>query len=93
MRDERAHRFDAAAAKHRTVGSVECAGGDRTRQRRGSVFVLDGRVCSVGEQQFEDGGIRVAGRQKERRKASRAGVAVQVGTAVEKEPDDGSARR
>src|SRR4029453_12258436 len=54
VRDERAHRFDAAAAKHRTVGSVECAGGDRTRQRRGSVFVLDGRVCSVVEQQFED---------------------------------------
>ena len=26
VRDERAHRFDAAAAKHRTVGSVECAG-------------------------------------------------------------------
>src|SRR5262245_64983489 len=48
VRDERAHRFDAAAAKHRTVGSVECARGDRTRQRRGSVFVLDGRICYLG---------------------------------------------
>src|SRR5688572_17711349 len=88
VRDERAHRFDAAAAKHRTVGSVECAGRDRTRQRRGSVFVLDGRVCSVGEQQFEDGGIRVAGRQEQRRQA-RAGAAVQVGAAIEKNPDGG----
>src|SRR5690349_6260922 len=33
VRDERAHRFDAAAAKHRTVGSVHGAGGDRARQR------------------------------------------------------------
>src|SRR5438093_6926117 len=47
VRDQRAHGFDAAAAKHRTVGSVEGAGGDRTRQRRDSVFALDGRVCSV----------------------------------------------
>ncbi len=64
VRNERTHRLDAAAAKHWTVGSVECAGGHRSRQRRGSVFVFDARVCSVGEQQFEDGRIGVAGRQQ-----------------------------
>ena len=68
--DERTHRLDAAAARHRTVGSVECAGGPRTRQRRGPVFVFDDRVCSMGEQQFEDGGIGVAGRHEQRRQAS-----------------------
>ena len=81
VRDERPHRFDAAAAKHRTVGPVECAGRHRTRQRRGSVFVFDARVCSVGEQQFEDGGIGVAGGQEQRRQAS-TGAAVRVGAAI-----------
>src|SRR6202008_4977010 len=82
-------RFDAAAAKHRAVGSVEWAGGDRTHQRRGSVFVLDGRVCTVGEQQLENGGSRCAGRQEQRRWASLAGAQVLVGAAIEKKPDRG----
>ena len=56
----------------------------------GSVLVLDGRVCSVGEQQFEDGGIGVAGCQEQRRQASRAGAAVRVGAAIKTKPDGGT---
>ena len=74
VREQRTHRFDAAAAEHRAVRSVDRAGRDRTRQRRDSAFAFDGGVCSVGEQQIDERGIGIARRQQQRRRRLRAGA-------------------
>src|SRR5262245_36823425 len=41
VRQQCAYGFDAAAAEHRPVRSVDRAGRNRTRQRRESVFSFD----------------------------------------------------
>jgi len=83
VREQCTHRFDAAAAEHRAVRSVDRAGRHRTRQRRDAAVAFDGGVGSVREQQVDERGVGIARCQQQGRRGLRAGDTIRIGAAVE----------
>jgi hypothetical protein len=78
VREQRTHRFDAAAVKHRPVRPMKRAGRNGNRQRRGAGFGFNGRVSPVREQQIDNDRIGIAGGEQQRVRRVLAAGAIRI---------------